>query len=117
MSMRDLATVIADWRGEAAVLRRRGDNRTALLLEQCAEEAVLAAESYLLWLSETDAMLRTGRTREWLRSRYEGWAAEGHAKKTGRDRQYRAVMLPRRAAVVEAREAGRQAARALRDAA
>jgi len=117
VSTRDLSTLIADWRGEAAVLRRRGDNRTALVLEQCAEETVIAAESYLLWLSETDAMLRTGRTREWLRARYEGWASEGHAKKTGGDRQYRAVMLPRRAAVVEAREAGRQAARAMRGAA
>lgn len=115
MSGRDLATVIADWRGEAAVLRRRGENKTAVLLEQCAEEAAVAAESYLLWLSETDAILRTGRTRDWLRSRYEAWAAEGHARRTGRDRQYRAVMLPRRAAVIEAREAGRQAARASRE--
>jgi hypothetical protein len=117
VSSRDLSTVIADWRGEAAVLRRRGETKTAVILEQCAEEAATASESYLLWLSETDAMLRTGRARDWLRARYEGWAAEGHARKIGRDRQYRAIMLPRRAAVIEAREAGRQAARAVREAA
>ncbi len=117
MSARDLAAVLADLRGDAAVLRRSGDERIAKVLEATADAVASAAEDFLLWLSETDAMVRTGRSRDWLRGRFPGWEADGHARLAGRDRQYRAVILPRRASLVQAHEAGRNAARAARDAA
>ncbi len=83
-----------------------------------ADEVAEAAHEYLTWLSETDAMLQSGRSREWLRSRFPEWERAGHARSAGRGvRQYRAMIVPRRAAVQQAAEAGREAARQIRGAA
>lgn len=109
--LRELGQLLADWRGEAAVLRRRGDARAAELLEQCATEVDTVAADYLTWLSETEAMLRSGRARPWLRTRFAEWQREGHARWRGRERQYRALVVPRRAQVVAAQQAGAEAAR------
>lgn len=110
---RDLAEVLADWRGDAAVLRRRGNATAAEMLEKCAAEAATAAEDWLLWLTEGEARLRSGYSVAWLRARYEGWRREGHARQTGRHtRVYRACVIPRRANVATAAERGRDAARA-----
>lgn len=117
-STRDLQQVITDWRGDAAVLRRAGHTADAALREKMADEVAEAAHEYLTWLSETDAMLQSGRSREWLRSRFPEWERAGHAKAASRGvRQYRAMIVPRRAAVQEAAEAGREAARQARDSA
>lgn len=115
MADKDLAQVIADWRGDAAVLRRRGDARVAEALERCAEDAAAAAEEWLLWLSEGEAAMRAGHSEEWMRGRFEQMRREGHAKLIRRGvRQYRACAVPRRANVVTASERGRTAARALK---
>jgi hypothetical protein len=115
---RDLSQVLADWRGDAAVLRRRGETKQAELLEQCARETQQSAEEWLLWLSEGDAALRAGRTKAWMKARFEQMKREGHARQTGRHtRLYRACAVPRKANILGAAEAGRAAARALRGAA
>jgi hypothetical protein len=115
---RDLQQVIADWRGDAAVLRRAGHAPEASLRERMADEVAEAAHEFLTWLSETDAMLQSGRSREWLRSRFPEWERAGHARSAGRGvRQYRAMIVPRREAVQQAAEAGREAARQIRGAA
>jgi len=109
---RDLADVVADWRGDAAVLRRRGNGASADILDRCADEATRAAEEWLLWLSEGEAQLRSGYSVAWLRSRFDAWRREGHARQTGRHtRLYRACIIPRRANVATAAERGREAAR------
>lgn len=109
---RDLAEVIADWRGDAAVLRRRGNAAAAEMLEQCADQAARAAEEWLLWLTEGEATLRSGHAVAWLRARFEDWRRAGHARQTGRHtRIYRACIIPRRVNVVSAAERGRDAAR------
>lgn len=111
---RELETVIADWRSDAATLRRHGDARQADLLERCADEAAAAAEDWLLWLSEGEAALRAGRSVAWIRGRFEQLRREGHARQTGRaTRIYRACAIPRRANTITAAERGRDAARAL----
>ncbi|HET8771892.1 MAG TPA: hypothetical protein VFM71_12985 [Gemmatimonadaceae bacterium] len=116
--MRDLALVIARWRADEDALRRCGNVVGADLLKRCADEATEAAEEWLTWLSEADAALRSGRSIPWLRARFEGWKREGHARQTGRTtRVYRAAIVPRRANLVQAAEAGRKAARELRGAA
>lgn len=115
MTTRDLVDVIADWRGDAAVLRRRGDIRAAELLELCADQASAAAEEWNTFLSEGEAMLRSGRSRPWLRAQFARWEREGHAKETARHtRIYRQCIVPQKANVTSAASRGREAARKAR---
>ena len=111
---RDLAQVVTDWHGDAAVLRRHGQTAMADQLERCAADVRDAAEEWMTWLSETDAMLRTQRSREWMRAHFAAWEREGHARLAGRIRQYRAAVMPRRYSLSGARQAGAEAAKALR---
>jgi hypothetical protein len=109
--MRSLEDVLADWRGDAAVLRKQGHDAQAARLETMATEAAEAAHPFVTWLSESEAMLQSGRRMPWLRSRYREWEREGHARKGPRGREYRMLIVPRRANVESAAEAGRKAAR------
>lgn len=105
---RDLEQVIADWRGDAQVLRSRGHAHDAKLLEDCADQVVRSAEDYLKFLTESDAMLRSNRARDWFRSRYPEWEAAGHARKQSGVRYYRTIMVPQRANLSAAREEGKR---------
>lgn len=104
----ELQQIITDWRGDAAVLRKRGDDRTARVLEQCADQAAEVTDEFTTWLSVEDAMRRSG------------WA---HAKVVRHARQYlhtphvrfekrtyflRACIVPRRQHLEMVREAARQ---------
>jgi hypothetical protein len=107
-----LEQVLADIRGDAAVLRRSGHDRDAVLREQLAGEVAEAAHEYLTWLSEGEAMLRSGRSKAWLRGQFPEWERGGHGRKGPRsERTYRMLIVPRRAAVGAAYQAGRKAAR------
>ena len=106
---RTLEQVLADWRGDAQVLRRQGHEREAAGLERCAGEVVAAAEDYLMWLTEEEAMLRSGRSVAWLRAHFPEWERAGHTRREGRRRWYRMLLVPQRANVVTAREAGLRA--------
>lgn len=112
--MTDLAQILTDWRGDAAVLRRHGKHELADQLERCADAVTASAAEWLTWLSETDAMLRCDRSREWLRGRFASWERDGHARLVGRQRQYRAAVVPRHHSMTSARHAGAEAARAAR---
>lgn len=110
----DLAQVIADVRGEAAVLE---SNRAGFSVERVREilaDVAGAAEEWLTWLSETDATVRCGYSAVWLRARFPVWQREGHARLAGRARQYRACIVPRRANTASAAARGRAAAQAAR---
>lgn len=109
--MPDLATIIADLRGDAAVLRRAGHESEAVLCERIANDITNAAEEYLTFLPEADAALFSGHRPPWLRAQYESLARRGHAKMHGRTRYYRQCALPRRAGTAMAFEAGVEAAR------
>lgn len=108
----ELHDVLHGWRTDATVLRRAGHVADAERLERMADQVERAAAPYLNWLNETDAMLRSGKSRDWLRGRFGQWESEGHARLKGRDRQYRELIVPRRAALTTAHEAGKAAARA-----
>lgn len=110
----DLANVLADVRGEAAVLRANGAGFSVERVEQITADVAAAAEDWLKWLSETDAVARSGYSADWLRGRFEALRRDGHAKMVGRSRQYRACAIPRRANTVSAAARGREAARALK---
>lgn len=104
-----LEQVLADMRGEAQVLRKHGDARTANVLDESVDRVKTAAEDFITWLNEPDAQLRSGRATSWLRSRFAEWSEAGHARKNERgQREYRLVVIPRRADASAAREAGRR---------
>jgi hypothetical protein len=109
----DLADTIADWQGDAAVLRRNGNAAAAEILERCAREARDGAEDWLLWLSEGEAVTRSGFSLDTIRGRFEQLRRDGHARLVKRGvRQYRACAIPRRANATTAAQRGREAARA-----
>lgn len=105
-----LEQLLADWRGDAQVLRRRGHDREAEQVDHFADAVARAAEDYLRWLSEDEAVLRSGRSRGWLRSHFPEWERAGHARREGRKRWYRMLVIPQRANPLAARAAGRRAA-------
>lgn len=107
----DLGQLLTDWRGDAAVLRRRGQHALADQLEQCAVEVSRAGEEWLTWVTESEAALYSGQTARWLQSRFPAWERRGMAKRDGRTRKYRLCVVPRRAETEAAYEAGRDAAR------
>jgi hypothetical protein len=107
---RNLEQLLADWRGDAEVLRRQGHNREAEQIERFVDDVTVVAEDYLRWLSEDEARLRAGRSLGWLRSRFPEWERAGHARRDGRRRHYRMLVISQRANTLAAREAGRRAA-------
>ena len=111
----DLAEVLADLRGEAAVLRKNRATFSVDRVEEFCDRVTAAAEDYLTWLSEKDAAIRSGHSEDWLRGRFEALRRDGHARLAGRARQYRACAIPRRADVINAAARGREAARAVRE--
>lgn len=110
--MKTPEAVLTDWLGDAQVLRGRGHVRDAELLDRCAEEMKHALAPFLAWMSEADAMLRSGRGVEFFRSRFAGWQSQGLSEQRGRHRWYRAAVVPLRAHPSAARAAGLRGERA-----
>lgn len=104
--------VLADFRGEAAVLRHNGHKAQADSMERLCDAMAEAMPDYLTWLSEAEAVLRSGWTARRLRSHFAEWATQGMAEKRGRLRYYRQVMIPRRPNLEAARADAERMARA-----
>ena len=116
--MRELDALLRQWKADAEALRRHGDTRAAGIIERFAGEVYESAEEWLDFLTEADAILRSGRSAAWLRQRREAWKREGHARQVARHEwTYRAAIIPRRRSTLLAAEAGRAAARRSRAAA
>lgn len=107
--MKPLEQVLADWRERASALRACHRQLDAELIDDVCRDVAQAAEDYIRWLTEEDAALRSGRSLTWIRSRFSEWEREGHARREGRRRLYRQVVIPQRANPTAAREAGRAA--------
>lgn len=105
----NLEQVLADWRDSAQASRRTGHGPTAELVERIVHDVEEATEEYRRWLSEDDAMLRSGKRRAWFRSRFAEWERSDNARMTGRKREYRMIIVPQGADTVTARDAGRRA--------
>ena len=113
--METLEQAIADEREDAGMLRAKGFLREAELLERTIERIAKAASPFLDWLSETEAVLRSGQAKEWHRARFAILEAQGLARHNPhalRERQYLRVAVPQRANPSAAREAGRRGERA-----
>lgn len=107
---RALAQLLADWRGDAAVLRRRGEERKAAALEEQADQVQRAAEDFLVPLNESQALIRSGWEKAKLRWWFRIWERDGYAWEDGNDRKYLRCVVPTRARRAAAADAGRLAA-------
>lgn len=109
-----LEQVLADIRGEAAVLRANGHGAQASSMEAVADRVRDCMQSYLDWLTEDEAQLRSGRSATWLRAQFGRWLDIGMARWQGEGRrakrQYRRCIVPQRPNAQSAYEAGRRAA-------
>lgn len=113
-TMESLEEVLADARGELPVLQKRNGVWTAKDVEEFVDRVAAATEEWTTWLSEGDAVVRSGYAAATLRARFESLRRDNNARLVGRARQYRACAIPRRANVIDAAARGREAARALR---
>lgn len=109
-----LEDVLADWRSKAQTVRAIGHEHDAQLIEQVCSQVARAAEDFLRWVDEPDAIIHSGKGVDWLRSRFPQWQRQGHARMhptRPRARQYRLLILPVKANVHAAAADARRAAR------
>lgn len=106
-----LEDVLADCRGQAAVLRHNGHTNQATSIEAVCDRVAASMVDYLMILSEEEAMSRSGRGTEFLRGRFPQWEAAGLAFREGRRRRYRALIVPARPNLDAARAEARRDAR------
>lgn len=110
--IRTLEQALADWRERANTLRTCRRPADAELVDEIVGDFAIAAEEFTRWISEDDARMRSGRGLAYFRGRFQDWQEQGHAR-FGRDgrREYRLVVVPQRAHLSAAREAGLEAGR------
>jgi hypothetical protein len=93
----ELNQLLADYRGEAAVLRKNGHKDQAESIERVCDAVAEATESYRRFLGEADALLYSGKAKKTLRRLYPELAAQGNAHQDAKGRRYyREMCLPRR---------------------
>lgn len=92
----NLEQLLADVREEAALLRRHGHKVQADSIESVCDRVRQCMAAYLDWLTEEEAVARSGRSANWLRGQLPEWEVIGMAKRDGRRRWYRRVIVPRR---------------------
>lgn len=111
--MKPIECVLADAHEEAATLRRNGYIAEADARERMLREIENATISYRSWRTEGEAALASGKSEAWFRQRFPQWLAQDLARYNPlkpRQREYRALIVPRKANVEAAREEARQAA-------
>lgn len=112
----DLTQRLADILEEAAVLERNDGAFSIARVRQFVADVKMDAAEYLTWISEKQAMIRSGHKEPWFRQRFPEWERQGHARfhpDRPRERQYRQLIVPiaHDVATVEAdaRDAARKA--------
>jgi hypothetical protein len=104
----ELGQIIADWRGDAAVLRRRGDERMAQALEQCADQAAEVADEFTAWLSVDEATRRSGWAHAKIVRHARLYLQTPHVRVEKRAYFLRACIVPRRQHLEMLREAAQR---------
>lgn len=105
-----LEQVLADFAEDAAVLRRRGHPNDAAIIEQMVSEVRKVAEPWITWLSESDAILRSGNTPNWFRRNRAYWRQLGLVKYEGKTFYYCQAIVPQRVNLDAVREDAKRAA-------
>lgn len=102
----DLSQLLVDKREEVAMLARAHASVQPEYLTDLLDEFKAAAEDFITWLSESDAMLKSGLSERTLRRRYREMLDCGTARwgKTGRE--YIAKCIPYRPDIAAARAKG-----------
>lgn len=104
---RSLEDVIADAREDVEVLRRSGNAGQAEYVEKLLDAVYAASEDYVTWLSESDALLKSGLAERTLRRRFRELVDCGLARYNNhRGREYRACAVPSRPNLAAARARG-----------
>lgn len=88
-----LEEVIEDELRQAAVLKHNDHEHDAKLIMRICKRVSDSTEDYLTFLNEKEAALWSAKSPEWLRARFARWEKRGHAKKIGRLRSYRRIVL------------------------
>jgi len=95
----DLVQAIADARGDVAVLKRHGAvvpvEKVAAFIDSISE----AAYPFTTFISESDAVIRSGHQAKWFRQRFADWEKQGFARVNphkAKDRQYLLCIVPLR---------------------
>lgn len=83
-------------RQDAHVVARVGGTYKPEAVLALLDTLVRAAHPFLAMLSESDAMVRSGRKVDYFRSRFAAWEAQGYAEKRPTGRYYRAFVVPQR---------------------
>lgn len=105
----ELQQVLADIRGEAAVLRRSGNGGQADYVESMCDRVSEAAEDYMRRISITDARLKSGLALSTLKRRFRELRECGLAGFDAKGQMwFRACAVPQRAGIAHARERGRR---------
>ena len=107
-----LEELLADLQDEANVLKMHGQVFQANTLHGACDRVREVMAPYLDWLTEDEARARSGRSVDWLRGQLPEWEALGPAKRDGKRRLYRRLIVPRRANLEAARAAAQREARA-----
>lgn len=111
MQTPDLTQILADAREEAQVLRRAGNGGQADYVDALVSRVREAAEDFITWLSEADAMLKSGLSERTLRRRFRDCLDCGTARYGSKGgREYLAAIIPNRADLGAQRARGRRAA-------
>jgi hypothetical protein len=95
-----LAQLVADLRGEAAVLDRSGAKDLAQAKRNDAQRIADAMPDVMTWLSESEACLRSGWTRNRVRRHAAQYEVAGTARRLGKRGQWQllSVIVPQRLA-------------------
>jgi len=107
--MRPLEVVLADFREEAAVLRRNSHVGQAETIDRVCDEVVVAARDFVQWITEGEAQLRSGRGPDYFRARRAVWEEDGLAQRRGRVWYYRRCVVERRKMLSVTRAEARRA--------
>lgn len=112
--MSSLNDALAAARAQIATVRETGLAKEADLLERQLAPIEAAARPFTDWLSESEAVLMSGRSADWHRHQFASLQARGLARMspTGRkSRQYLRCAVPQRANLEAAKDAGRRGER------
>jgi hypothetical protein len=95
-----LAQLVADMRGEAAVLERSGAGELAEAKRRDAQRVAEACPDVMTWLNESEACLRSGWTLNRVRRHAAQYETAGTARRLGKRGQWQllAVIVPQRLA-------------------
>lgn len=113
--MADLASILAKRLDEADVLEKHGGAFSVDQIRAFIDEIKTAGPDFITWLSEKEAMIRSGWSKPRLMSHFAQWQEQGYARHNpdrSKERQYLAVIVPVRQDASDVEDDAVRAARA-----